>query len=478
MPLRLQHFLNLRIAAVTLACLLVFSGWAALQAVRQIHDEGRGAGQLHQLTADLLRLQTARPEELPEVLNRIRTLAGSGALRHMSFEFLDMQGGSLVRAAPLAAGDPVTLALARWLGERSAPQAGESIAFEIERIDGRRWQVRLATSALSEQQEAAAQMLTLLTMLVALALALALGVMLATRRALRPVRAILQGLDRLARGDYGARLSRSPIIEIDGITQAVNQLAAALQSLEETRRSLSLQLLTLQEDERARLAQELHDELGQRLTAIQLNAAYLARGAALGDEARAALDDLVEASAATQQEVRELLKRLRPRASEAPLDAAEFARLVRHLVDGWSQLPGQETQYLLELEVGGVELDPPVWLALYRMTQEALTNVARHAGASRVRVTLRADGACVDWRVEDDGVGIAELSRAMLAGNGLAGLQQRVWSLGAVLEIDGAPPGLRLRARVPLAPPTGAGDFSPPARSGGATLSDPGTPAA
>jgi two-component system sensor histidine kinase UhpB len=98
-------------------------------------------------------------------------------------------------------------------------------------------------------------------------------------------------------------------------------------------------------------------------------------------------------------------------------------------------------------------------LTIYRVVQEALTNVARHAGASQATLQLtlqrRPDGDTLQWQVSDDGAGLGSLQIALQRGNGLAGIRQRVWALGSDLECDpardGAAPGVCLRARFRLA---------------------------
>ncbi|WP_442975094.1 histidine kinase, partial [Salmonella enterica] len=163
-----------------------------------------------------------------------------------------------------------------------------------------------------EQEEAAENLLILLAMLLALVTALVIGVGLALRQALRPVSQILDGLGQLGRRNYAMRLGASPIDEIQVVNLAVNQLAESLKELESSRRTLSMKVLSLQEEERVRLARELHDELGQKLTVIRLNTGYLQKASGLNAEGRGALSDIAQATASIQQEVRELLHRLRP----------------------------------------------------------------------------------------------------------------------------------------------------------------------
>ncbi|NMG45824.1 hypothetical protein GPA22_19075, partial [Aromatoleum toluvorans] len=131
--------------------------------------------------------------------------------------------------------------------------------------------------------------------------------------------------------------------------------------------------------------------------------------------------------------------------------------LLGPLIESWRNRPGQTIEYRLTVEPGSCEIPQGLALALYRMTQEALTNVARHAGARAAAVTVKARaGVGVEWSVCDDGIGIASDCRsdALQQGNGLAGIRERAWAHGGELEMGardpaGVRPGLCLVARFP-----------------------------
>jgi two-component system sensor histidine kinase UhpB len=153
---------------------------------------------------------------------------------------------------------------------------------------------------------------------------------------------------------------------------------------------------------------------------------------------------------------------------------------LRSLVEGWSSSGGGQTVYRLTLAAGSddgpdlpwpqdaarIEVPVDLALAIYRISQEALTNVARHAAAQRVLLALRwcpsagfAGAAEIDWTVCDDGVGLPGDGSAARRGNGLTGMRERVWALGGELLVmpaessprAGARPGLRLQARFRIA---------------------------
>ncbi len=200
-------------------------------------------------------------------------------------------------------------------------------------------------------------------------------------------------------------------------------------------RRLGARLVEVQEEERARLSRDLHDELGQTLTGLRLRLTALETTGLDSPHLRAALASVDEGVA----QVRGIARNLRPPA----LDALGLAAALRDHAERWASQAG------LALVADVEDIAPPAAVAevLFRVGQEALTNVARHAEASRVRLELRAadDG----WRlvVEDDGGG---LSGEVGGGLGLVGARERVTQVGGYLDLEaGEWGGLRLTAWVP-----------------------------
>ncbi len=204
-------------------------------------------------------------------------------------------------------------------------------------------------------------------------------------------------------------------------------------------RRASDRLLTVQEDERRRIALELHDGVGQMLTALslRLEATTSARDEpAIGEARRLAADALGE--------TRRLANRLRP----ARLDQVGLVAALRELA--------LHAGIGVELEVApGVDdrrLDPAATAEAYRVVQEALSNVARHAGVDRARVVVDALEGRLRIRVVDDGRGF-DLGAATGSGLGLVGMQERARLLGGELSIESAPGrGTTIELRVPLIP--------------------------
>jgi signal transduction histidine kinase len=212
-----------------------------------------------------------------------------------------------------------------------------------------------------------------------------------------------------------------------------------LRKRESQLRELGIRLLRVQEEERARISRDLHDELGQTLTGLRLRLAAVE--ARVGDDV-AVQDQLAAAVEAVDEgveEIRRLAHNLRPPA----LDELGLGDALRGLIDEWAQL----SELVIELRVESQTPDGEAAEVLFRVAQEALTNVMRHAQASYVR--LSADHRDGRWylEVEDDGVGLSETGEV---GLGLLGLRERLERAGGQLSVEVADAGgVRLVAWLP-----------------------------
>ncbi len=215
--------------------------------------------------------------------------------------------------------------------------------------------------------------------------------------------------------------------EIAELTDAFNDM---IERLENERRDSALRALAAQEDERRRIALELHDEVGQALTA-----AMLGLESADAEQAREALRDALE-------DVREIANRLRPEA----LDDLGLRNALRAL--GAKTGRSARLDVTPELDGSLPALAPEQELVVYRVAQEALTNAARHAEADSVRFSLGTEEGNVVLTVADDGRGFDPASVA--AGAGIRGMRERALLVRAELEVESAPgEGTTVRLRMP-----------------------------
>ena len=262
-------------------------------------------------------------------------------------------------------------------------------------------------------------------------LAVCLLVYLSISRALRPARIIVAGLESMEKGNLAYRLPSFELIEWQRTASAINQLAASQQQLLAERQKLAVKLINIQEEERRYLARELHDEFGQCLAAINAVAASIAQTAeqqcpALVGEA----DHISRITEHMMDSVRDLLRRLRP----AELDELGLAASLNSLVSGWNARSGGKIRYQLNI-VGDCALLPePLTVTLFRITQECLTNIAKHSAAANAKITLTITADAVALTVEDDGIA-TELPFADSSGIGLLGIRERVTALHGQLTL-------------------------------------------
>lgn len=214
------------------------------------------------------------------------------------------------------------------------------------------------------------------------------------------------------------------------VAELIRTFNAMLDRLEHERATSSARVLLAQEAERRRIAQELHDEVGQSMTAILL---ALKRAADAADAPlREELQQAQEITRESLDEVRRLVRRLRP----GVLDDLGLVSALTSLTSDFATHTGLKVVRRFDADLPALE--PETELVLYRVAQEGLTNAARHADAERVEVGLtRTDGAVV-LAVTDDGRGI----RAACEGAGIRGMRERALLIGATLDItDAAGPG-------------------------------------
>jgi PAS domain S-box-containing protein len=231
------------------------------------------------------------------------------------------------------------------------------------------------------------------------------------------------------------------------------RLFERLQAGRERLQTLSRRLVEVQEIERRRLAHELHDEIGQTLTAVKINLQALQRREDMAG-VEPYLKDSIDVVEHALGQVRNLSLDLRP----SLLDDLGLVATLRWYVDRQAQRGGFAAQLVIDLPEIPSYLPPELETICFRVVQEALTNIMRHSQARNVRVELRQREAELLLRVHDDGVGFdvqAALENAMKGASlGLLGIQERIWQVGGQIDIRSAPGGgTDIQACLPLSSP-------------------------
>ncbi|MDB5312368.1 MAG: sensor protein [Gemmataceae bacterium] len=257
---------------------------------------------------------------------------------------------------------------------------------------------------------------------------------------------------RAARAGLEGRV-RERTAELAHSNGALTDEIARRERAEADRRDLQQRLTTAQEDERRRIARELHDQMGQHLAALGLGLEVIKSETPDPSPTRDRLQQLQALTDLIGREVHDLALELRPTA----LDDLGLQAALANYAEGWAERSAVEVDFHAA-GLDGDRLPVPVETALYRVVQEALTNVLKHASARRVSVVLQRSPGHVSAVVEDDGRGFDPES-APAAGHrlGVLGMRERVALVGGSLAVESAPGrGATVIARVPL--PAGDGE--------------------
>ncbi len=286
--------------------------------------------------------------------------------------------------------------------------------------------IRTAVSTLTAQ-------LILTTLLVSIA-----GILVAvslTWILTRPIISLAQATQAVAKGDFSPRVLRWANDEIGDLAEAFNSMTEELARTDELRkerevlrRQLLEKVITTQEDERRRIARELHDSTSQNLTSLIVGLRVMETNCAQCASISKATD-LRDVASKTLDEVHDLSMRLRPRV----LDDLGLSAALERLVSEW------QTRYKIPVDVAiqlGERLPGEVETAIYRIVQETLTNIARHAQAKSASILVERHGDMVRAIVEDDGIGFDINANHGERHLGLLGMRERAEFLHGALTIE------------------------------------------
>jgi two-component system sensor histidine kinase UhpB len=250
---------------------------------------------------------------------------------------------------------------------------------------------------------------------------------LVLRRRFAPLENVIATMERVDLATPGLRVpgARADSTEVARLHDAFNRM---LERLEDERVGAASAVLRAQEGERARLARDLHDEVNQALTGVLLRLQATAQAAppSVAEELR----ETQRVATQAMDELRRLAHELRP----AALDDHGLTAALRTQIDGFARKTGMTAT--LELSGDVDTFRPDEQLVVYRVVQECLSNVARHAEARSVHVDVRRKGARGTVRVVDDGCGISERAQR---GLGLTGMRERALQAGGRLDVQTAP---------------------------------------
>lgn len=419
----LKARINLVIAAILLVITLIGSGLVIRHVRDSVAEETRSALHLAWEMVEASHLQGPLPDEQAAAWRAM--LERLGQLRHVRLFML--QDGTPLPPPPSRPLTDVPV----WFACLVQPPPA-IMEQTIPTRQGRVLRVRLVADPADEIAEAWEETQLFLGLILFLAGGCFLAVYQVLGRAFQPVEAVLTGLVALERETYDHRLPDFPQPEWNRIARAFNHCASVLQQTRRDNRSLTRQLLKVEEEERRTLARELHDELGQTLSGIKMLAQSI-RNNPQGETAERAAGLIAAQVDHLFAVLRAMIHRLRP----LMLDDLGLCAALDALTDGWRQ---KHAGIAIDLRC-----DPTVerlpaehQIHVYRIVQEALTNAFRHARPRQIAIRLEPRQDWLRIEIRDDGAG-AEPSRLQQRGYGLRGMCERAESLGGRFQIATAP---------------------------------------
>ena len=365
---------------------------------------------------------------------RMQPAVITGHARHVTHLFVP-DGAIIPPASPLYPGVPGWFVALIWDGAPDIllPAPGGQWLLRADPVD----------EVVEVWSDALALALTATAMLTLLLVALHLLV----GHALAPLNGFAQALDRLAQGQAADTPTGDGIPELTTIGRRIAHLDRELTLARAENAALSHSLIALQDQERAQLARDLHDELGPMLFGIRVDAHAIARAAGTGPvpagDAAARADAIANAAAGIRDLSRRILNRLRPMG----LDHLHAADILRDLMDGLAR-QHKDVRFTTSLDEDAFARSEAADLTLYRIAHEALLNALRHGRPTHVSLSIEGDDQGVTLRVTDNGSGLGDGSTQ---GHGIIGMRERVRALGGDFTILTDDAGLTLvQATLPV----------------------------
>ncbi|RXT36591.1 histidine kinase [Bradyrhizobium betae] len=447
--LSLRGRINLLLALLLALGLAVNIGRQVAEAGPRVQAEDQS---VIRLAREFIEMIVADLNEAPDPDARLNQIARDlSRLRHVSIALRDEDGSPLT--PPRLDADDEARGPPAWFVSLVHPeQTAVSVPVSIH---GKPGSLVITSHPDDEIAEIWDAIVTQLEVGSVIALALFLVMMNVVGRALAPLQSLAQTMTEIEGGHYEARVAPGGAPELAAICAKLNHLAATLGEAVEEKRLLAERAVSLQDVERKEIARELHDEFGPYLFSLRAHASALAKQAdgraPSADSVRKHGAALLEQINALQQFTRRVLERLRP----VGLAELGLGQALESLSRLWREsYPGVRIETTISPSLGatGETAD----LTIYRVVQEALTNVFRHAGATAVNVViepadqlLTRDGrGCARVRVSDNGRG---MEPGQKLGFGLVGMRERILALGGTLNVVSGDGGLTVEALVPTA---------------------------
>jgi len=445
----LRYQINLRILISSL-CILLLGGSIAIWQARNAVDKEVESS--INLAVQLIKFRFSQASQNPH--SEIDWLPQFNALketRHLSIQ-LKAPSGEIISVAHKNQPTNHQEKPPEWfinLVEGRHPKAEHPITT----FGGKKLTMIIQANPLDEITEVWEESIGFFSSLFLLTLFTFLAVNLAFNKALKSIAIIVNALKVIETGQYQQKLPDFSIQEYDSIAKAINHMTGELNASQQENRALTQHSLAIQEDERQRLSQELHDELGQSLTAIKVMAATAERSqaGAMGTrtDIKQTTDAIISVCDHLMTVVRSMMHQLHP----LVLTELGLKATMEDLLNHWA-IRNPALKLTIDCPDEVDTLEQKITIQVFRIVQECLTNIVRHAQAKQAVISLKivypsTTGRTLRLCVTDDGQGCpAEMIKT---GFGLLGIRERVNSLGGELTIQTQPRhGMSITASIPL----------------------------
>lgn len=432
----LRYQINVRILLISL-CILFLGGsigiWQARQSVSNEVDSSISLA-LQLIKIGIGTNKTHQTDWIFRLSNLEQTRHLNIQLKKSSGEIVSISGTPQLNESD---GSPPDWFINLVLGEYP------KIEYPIETINNKPLKLIIQANPMDEISEAWQESIAFFTSLIVLVLLTFLSVQLVFNKTIKSIHSIIEHLKGIETGDYQKKLAGFSTREYDDIAKAINHMTDVLDKSEKQNRALTQHSLEIQEEERQRLSQELHDEFGQSLTAIKVMAVTAAHEKSDTPKITASMIEICDHLMTV---VRSMMKQLHP----LILTELGLKATLEDLLHHW-EARNASTGFTLHYDDAVDHIEQTIVIQIFRVIQESLTNIIRHAQASQVNISLQIspDSGRLVLSVTDDGLG-CDIDQ-LTSGFGLLGMEERIKLLGGDFKIQSqVNNGLQIKAEIPL----------------------------